>query len=106
MDFHRTAGDPGDAGICLHRRRTRDVAVELVAAAALWISPDYVLAMAWNSVSLPDPLRRRWTARFGSLQSSQSDRRSPRRSHGRSLGRHDARGAGTIPAAHTRTLRL
>src|SRR6266852_359846 len=106
MDFHRAAGDPGDAAICLHRRRTRAATVELVAAAALWISTDYVLARAWNSVAMPDPLRRVWTPRFGSLQSPQSRRRSPRRSHGRSLGRHDTRRAGTIPAAHTRTLRL
>src|SRR3979411_3285685 len=106
MDFHRSAGDPGDAAICLHRRRTRVATVELFAAAALWIPPDYVLARAWNSVAMPDPRRRVWTPRFGSLQSPQARGRSLLRSHGRSLGRHDARGAGTIPAAHTRMLRL
>src|SRR5260370_35797108 len=103
MDFHRAAGDPGDAAICLHRRRTRAATVELVAAAALWISTDYVLARAWNSVAMPDPLRRVWTPRFGSLQSPQPHRPTPPRSHRRALGRHDTRRAGTTPAPPTPT---
>ena len=73
-------------------------AVELAAAAALRLAPDYFLASAWDSGVVPDPLRRIWTPRFPALQFPPS--------HGRALGAHDPGGAGTIPARHARTLRL
>ena len=56
-------------------------AVELAAAAALRLAPDYLLASAWNSGAVPDPLRRIWAPRFQSLQFPPS--------HGRALGAHD-----------------
>src|SRR5260370_23864685 len=104
MDFHRSAGDPGDAAICLHRLRTRAATVELVVAAALWISTDYVLAGAWNSVAMPDPLRRVWTPRVGSLQSPRLRGRSPLLFPWRPLGRPGTPCAGTSWSTSARAL--
>ena len=94
--FHCSTGDSCDAAICLHRRRTCDATMELAAAAALWLAPDHVLASAWTSCALQNPVRgirkaRLWTPQF-----------SP--SHERAMWKHDARGAGTISASYARTL--
>src|ERR1700676_1699729 len=96
--FHCSAGDSGDAAICLHRRRTCDATVELAAAAALWLAPDHVLASAWTSGAVPDPLRRIWKAWLRPYKLPPS--------HERALWKYDARGAGAIPASHARTLGL
>src|SRR6266852_718266 len=97
-DFHCSAGDSGDSGICRHRRRNSAAPVELAAAAALRLAPDHLLASAWTSGAVPDPLRRIWISRFRSLQYPPS--------HGTALQAHDAGRAGTIPATHARTLRI
>jgi hypothetical protein len=47
---------------------SREAIVELAAAAALWLAPDYLLASVWTSGAVPDPLRRTWMARFRSLE--------------------------------------
>ena len=100
MDFLDSAGDSGDSAICLHRRRARDASVELAAAAALRLAPDYFLASAWASGAVPDSVWRTWTARFRSLQCS------PSHAYERALRKHDSGGAGTIPARHARRLGL
>src|SRR5437868_10662134 len=102
IDLDSSAGDFGNFVIYLHRRRNRAAPVELAAAAALRLAPDYLLASAWNSGAVPHPLWRIWRPRFGSLQLPSSHGRA----HGQALGAHDARGAGTIPARYERTLRL
>src|SRR5712692_8392486 len=97
-DFHCSAGDSGDSGICRHRRRNSTAPVELAAAAALRLAPDHLLASAWTSGAVPDPFRRIWMAPFRSPQFPPS--------HERPLRAHDAGRAATIPAAHARTLGL
>src|SRR6266536_772380 len=97
-DFHCSAGDPGDAVVYGHRRRSSAAAVELAAAAALRLAPNHLLASAWTSGAVPDPLRRTWIARFRSFRYPPS--------HGRALRAHDSGRAGTIPATHARTFRL
>src|SRR6266404_651474 len=97
MDFHCSAGDPGDAAIYHHRGRNSAALMEL-AAAALRLAPDHLLASAWTSGAMPDPLRRIWMARFRSLSFPPS--------HEGALRADDARRAGTIPATHGRALRL
>src|SRR5260221_3008738 len=74
------AGDPGDSAICRHRRRSSNAPVELAAAAALRLAPDYFLASVWNSGAVPDPLRWIWMASFRSLQFPPP--------HARALGAH------------------
>src|SRR5712692_2834286 len=98
MDFSGSAGNSGDAAVYRHRRRSSAATVELAAAAALRLAPDYFLASGWNSGAVPDPLRGIGTPRFRPLEIPPS--------HVRALGAHDPRGAGTIPARHARTLRL
>src|SRR6185312_16171005 len=97
-DFDGSAGDSGDTAVHRHWGRNRHAAVELAAAAALRLAPDYFLASHWNSGLVPDPVRRIWAPWFSSLQI--------RPSHGRALVAHDPGGAGTFPARHARTLRL
>jgi RNA polymerase sigma factor (sigma-70 family) len=97
-DFHGSAGDSGDAAIYLHRRRSSAASVELAAAAALRLAPDYVLAGSGNSGAVPDTVRRLWRPRLPPLQLAAA--------HGRALAAHDARGAGKIPAGYARTVRL
>src|ERR1700756_3526552 len=97
IDFHCSAGDSGDAGLYRHRRRNCAASVELAAAVALRLAPDHLLASAWTSCAVPDPLRRTWTPPFRSLQFPPS--------HGRALWAHDAGRARTIPATLPRTLR-
>src|SRR5437879_12400194 len=98
MDFSGSAGNSGDAAVYRHRRRSGAATVELAAAAALRLAPDYFLASGWNSGAVPDPLRGIGTPRFRPLEIPPS--------HVRALGAHDPRGAGTIPARHARPLRL
>jgi len=71
MDLPRAAGDPGGGGVCLHRRPVGAALVELAAAFAVWLSPGDLLASAWASGALPDPLRR---IRMAWLRSLQNDR--------------------------------
>src|ERR1700687_2193160 len=98
MVFYCSAGDRGDGALCLHRRRNRAAPVELAAAAAVRLAPDHFLASARTSGVVPHPLRRLGIAPL----------RSPwfPPSHEGWLGAYDAGRAGTIPAAHARTLRL
>src|SRR5882724_8740659 len=99
MDLDSSTGDFGDPAICRHRRRTGDAFMELAAAAALRLAPDYLLAGARTPGAVPHPLRRTGRARtFRPPQFPQS--------HERALREHDARRAGAIPATHARTLRL
>src|SRR6516164_9736321 len=87
VDFPGPAGDLRSPAICRPRRRDRAATVELAAAAHLWPARDHLLAGPRTSGAVPDPLRRI---------------RRPRLL----LPAHDSRGAGTIPSAHARTLRL
>src|SRR5260370_19326167 len=98
MDLPGSAGNSGDAGIYRRWRRNRDAPVELAAAAALRLAPDHLLASAWTSGAVPDPLRRTWMAPFRSPQFPPS--------HERPLRAHDTGRARTIPATHARTLGL
>src|SRR6266849_6346535 len=98
MDVHRSDGVLGVSVIYCHRRRSRAATVELAATAALWLAPGDLLAGAWNSGVVPNPLRRIWIPRPPPFQFPSS--------HGRALGSDDPGGAGTIPARHGRTLRL
>src|SRR5258708_961036 len=99
MDLDGSLGDSGNPRIHIHRRPTGDAVVELAAANALRLAPDYLLASPRTPGSLPHPLRRTGRARtFRPPQFPQS--------HERALREHDARRAGTIPATHARTLRL
>src|SRR5690349_1903699 len=98
-DFHCSAGDPGDAAVCLHRRRDRIALVELAAASALWFPPDQPLASAWASAALPHPVWRIGAPRWLRPLPFPS-------SHGRALRTHHAGRARTIPPTHARTLRL
>ena len=63
--------------------------VELVVAAALRLAPDHLLAGAWASGAVPDPLRRIWMAWFRSLQSPPSHGGALRTSRGGALREHD-----------------
>src|SRR5713101_8910186 len=101
MDLDSSAGDPGDGAICLPRRRTSAAAVELAAAAALWLAPDHLLASAGTSGALPHPLRRMERPWLSSLQYAATHERA----HGRALGAHDARGAREVPAELALSLR-
>src|ERR1039458_474723 len=58
-DFDCSTGDCGDAAIYLHRRRNRAASVELAAATAFRLAPDYLLAGDWTSGAVPNPFRRR-----------------------------------------------
>src|ERR1700683_5540504 len=98
MVLHRSARNPGNATICIHRRRNSVAPVELAIAAAVRLAPDSLLASAWTSGAVPDPLRRLSLARFTTLQLPPA--------HGRALQAKDARRARTNPAARTRILRL
>src|SRR2546425_865152 len=106
MDFPGAAGDSRDACIYRHRRRSRAATVELAAAAALRLAPDYLVASAGTAGAVPDPLRRIWTPRFRFIRYPPSLSRAHGRPHGGALGHHAPRGAGTIPARHARTSRL
>src|SRR3990170_5915459 len=97
-DSDCSAGDSGDAAVHRHRRRNRAVPVELAAAVALRLARDQLLAGAWDSGAVPDPLRRIGMAWFRSLQCPPS--------HGRALRAHDPRGAGAVPAADARAVWL
>src|SRR5437016_4920216 len=57
-DCHCSAGDSGDDAICRYWRRSSAAPVEVVAAAALRLARDHVLAGAGPSVVVPDALRR------------------------------------------------
>src|SRR2546430_51390 len=109
MALHRRSAGARRAG-AVHRarRRGREVAVELAAAAAFRLAPDHVLAGARTAGAVPDPLRRILDARR--LGPPCADPPSHRRSHGgsrrRALGEDDAGRAGTIPAAPARPVRL
>src|ERR1700686_3870208 len=96
MDFHSPAGDPGYGAICLRRGRNRDAPVELAAAAAVRLAPTQLLASAWTSSPMPDPLRRIWRPPFQSPPLPSSHKRAM----------HDAGRTRTLPATHARTLRL
>src|ERR1035438_8661915 len=85
MDFPGSAGDSGATAVYRPRRRSSVATMELAAAATLRLASDYLLASAWNSGAVPDPLRRIWRARFPSLQFSPSNARS----NGRPVGGHD-----------------
>src|SRR5260370_35667840 len=98
MFFHSAAGNPGDAAICLHRRRNGDASVELAAAAVIRLAPGYLLASARTSCAVPDPLRWIWRARFRPPQFPPS--------HERALRERETGSAGTIPATHARPLGL
>src|SRR5215472_183583 len=87
-DFSGPAGDLRCPAVCRPRRRDRAAAVELAAAAHLWPAPDHLLAGPRTSGAVPNPLRRIRRPRLLPLPA------------------HDSRGAGTIPSAHARTLRL
>src|SRR5207249_9427029 len=58
MDLDGAAGDSCDGGVCHHWRRDRDATLELAAAAAVRLAPDYHLAGAWTAASLPDSVWR------------------------------------------------
>src|SRR5258707_8272297 len=67
MDVHRAAGDPGNGGVHVHRRRAGDAAVELAAADAVRLARDYVLAGARTASALPDSfwrVRTPWVQRL------------------------------------------
>src|SRR5919206_3235051 len=93
-----SAGDPGDAGIHVSRRRDRAAAVELAAAAALRLARGHLLASARASGAVPDPLRWIRLARVHALQHAPP--------HAGALRAHDPGGAGTVPATHARALGL
>src|SRR5271157_1407575 len=98
MVLYCSAGDSGDSALYRYRWGTGDASMELAAAAAFRLAPDHLLASAWNSDTVPDPLRPDGRPRVLPLQLSPS--------HGRALGTHDTRGAGAIPARHAQSLRL
>src|SRR5712671_2821692 len=102
MDVHRAAGDPGNGGVHVHRRRAGDAAVELAAADAVRLARDYVLAGARTASALPDSfwrVRRPWFQRL-EYPGAHS------RADGRALGSHDARRTGALPSGRGRPLRL
>src|SRR5438045_548171 len=98
MDLHRSSRDSGNRAVYLYWRRNRAVAMELVAAATVWLAADHLLAGARASGALPHPLWQIRRARVPSLAFPPW--------HGRTLASHDSRGAGPIPARHARTLWL
>src|SRR6266404_1411241 len=91
MDFSGSAGDSGDAGVCRDWRGSGAATVELAVTADLRLASDYLLASAWSAGAVPDPVRWIWMPRSLALE-------WPRP--------FDFRGAGAIPAAHARALRL
>src|SRR5207302_9190646 len=102
MDFPGAAGNRRIPALHRHRRRSRTATVELAAAAAFRLAPDYVLASAWIAGALPDPVRRIWIPRSRSLQCSPPDPPS----YGRAVGADDGRGAGALATGHARTVRF
>src|SRR5579859_6613574 len=100
MDLDGAAGNTCDAGICLHWRRDRNAAVELAAAAAVWLAPDYLLAGARAAASLPNSV---W--RMGRVQRRERTHApSPKRAHGRTNGRTHARTLGKDDPGGTREI--
>src|SRR6266568_6430650 len=100
MDLDGAAGNTCDACICLHWRRDRNAAVELAAAAAVWLAPDYLLAGAWTVASLPYPV---W--RMGRLWRRKRAHASPcKRTYGRTNGRTHAGTLGKDDARRTRKI--
>src|SRR5258708_7203028 len=98
MDLDGSLGDSGNPRIHIHRRPTGDAVVELAAANALRLAPDYLLASPRTPGALPHPLRR--TGRARTFRPPQFP--AP---HGRALGTHDARGAREVPPELARSLR-
>src|SRR5258708_33643533 len=90
MELRGSAGDRGDRALPLHRRRDREAALELAAAAALRLAAADLLAGAWAPGAVPDPLRRNGAPRLRPLP----------------LPPAHPRGARAHPARHARALRL
>src|SRR3954447_2379652 len=97
MDFPGAARNPRFPALHGGRRRSRAATVELAAATAVWLAPDYVLAGARAARAVPDPLRRSGGPRLP------IELPSPAR---RALAALDARGARAVPRRDAGAVRL
>src|ERR1700691_129271 len=82
MVLHRSAGNPGNAADCCHWRRNCSAPMELVVAPAVRMAADHLLASAWTSDAVPNPVRRLALAQPRPLQ--------PPPSHGTAVESEDA----------------
>src|SRR5690348_6456609 len=108
MDLDCAASDFGDGIVHHYWRRNCDALVELAAAAAVRMAPDYVLAGARTAASLPDSV---W--RVGGIRGRKGAHASPHkrthggtngRTHAGTVGKDDPRGTREIPPGTPRLL--
>src|ERR1700723_835290 len=100
MDLSCTISSARNGAFRLAWRRTGHASLELAAAFAFWMAPNYLLARLRTAGSLPHPLRRLgWSSR-PSLQYAAANGRA----HGRALGEDDSRGAREVSPKLARTL--
>ncbi len=89
MDRNRLFGPVWDRSVHLDWRRNSDAALELVAAVAVRLAADFVLAGYWAAGALPDSVRRTQFAWRSAIGRPAADAGT--------MGEDDARGAGEVP---------
>src|ERR1700751_3568867 len=106
MDLVGSPGNTGHPGVHRSWRRASARFVELVAAPAVRMAPDRLLASARSSGAVPDPVRRTRATPGGPFAIPPSHVGPHGRSYSRTLGRYDAGGARAIPRTDAPAVRV